>query len=511
MTPVRSLQHQGQNANLADDSPEFIPPRGKSKNEALRPRDVASRKSGDLKNDASGSPSQRAHARRCNNAASGNNGNADLCVTPSPSQSQSHIRQAVSDESHTPTILHYPPPSTLHLFHPGHHGYHSGASDNPASHGFLKPSEPGPPLLPSAYGSPTWSNSLHLAPLPPFVAPNGAPPPPSWQTSHPGGASVHGMPPPPQGYSYAHYSPYYHQQTSSPARYHDPQSSSLLHKDSSAEATYWRQKHHLLYNFQTKFGHCEVPPGYGMGTEYEGLFEWVMDQRRQHRRMMNGESTTMTPTRARVLSDIGFVWSNPADDYHTNIAVSTSQSTDSVDRKDSSSWSNWISQLTEYRRQHGNVDVPLKYPPNPSLGTFVNRQRTEYRKMLAGKPSSMVKEKIDELNRLGFTWAVRESHTSWEERFEVSCLVRLQRFFPFCLQKDRVIHAYATFQELKEYKRENGHANVPKIYSKNPSLGYWVNEQRFQYRRLQKNKPSYMTDDKIKALNSLEFKVSIHD
>ncbi|KAL7505829.1 hypothetical protein ACHAXN_003267 [Cyclotella atomus] len=142
-----------------------------------------------------------------------------------------------------------------------------------------------------------------------------------------------------------------------------------------------------------------------------------------------------------------------------------------------------MSQLAEYRKRHGDCDVPLKYPANPCLGTFVNRQRTEYRKMLAKKPSSMTNEKIEELNKLGFTWDVRESHTSWEERFE----------------------------ELKAYKRENGHANVPKVYSKNPSLGYWVNEQRFQYRRLQKKKSSYMTEDKIKALNSLDFKWSLRE
>ena len=136
--------------------------------------------------------------------------------------------------------------------------------------------------------------------------------------------------------------------------------------------------------------------------------------------------------------------------------------------------------LAEYRDGHGNVDVPLKYEANPSLGTFVNRQRTEHRKLQSGKPSSMTPERVEDLNRLGFTWAIRESHTSWEERFV----------------------------ELKEFRDQNSHCNVPKIYGKNPSLGYWVNEQRFQYRRLLKKKPSYMTQEKIDTLNALDFKVS---
>lgn len=136
--------------------------------------------------------------------------------------------------------------------------------------------------------------------------------------------------------------------------------------------------------------------------------------------------------------------------------------------------------LSEYKQQHGNVDVPLKYEPNPSLGTFVNRQRTEYRKMQNGKPSSITLQRVDDLNRLGFTWTIQENQTSWEDRFS----------------------------ELKDFKKMSGHCNVPKVYAKNPSLGYWVNEQRFQYRRRVKGQSSYLTDDKVKALNELEFKVS---
>jgi hypothetical protein len=199
----------------------------------------------------------------------------------------------------------------------------------------------------------------------------------------------------------------------SPSRYPHPQTS----KESGAEATHWRQKHHLLYQFRAKFGHCRVPPGYGVGTEYEGLFEWVMHQHYQHQCMMNGEPTTMTPTRARVLSDIGFVFAQP---HNEPLKKAAASSEGTSERKSTSSWATWMSLLADYRRKHGDCDVPLKYAENPSLGTFVNRQRTEYRKMLANKPSSMTNEKVEELNRLGFTWAMRESHTAWEERFEVS-------------------------------------------------------------------------------------------
>lgn len=64
----------------------------------------------------------------------------------------------------------------------------------------------------------------------------------------------------------------------------------------------------------------------------------------------------------------------------------------------------------------------------------------------------MTQSKIADLNRVGFTWSVREGgHTAWDTRL----------------------------MELREYKRKNGHCNVPKIYRENPSLGYWVNEVRW--------------------------------
>lgn len=411
-TPERPLSDKDE--DISDESPAFIPPRSKLRTESRA-------QNGPFK-------STNNSFNHRNDILPVKNGSSDFCVTPSPSHSQSRISKAVSDESNTPpSMMHYPP-STMHPM-----SYQNSAHGTPASASFPNSGEAGLPHPPS-YTSPNWSNSLHLAPLPPFVSSNGAPPTPQWQ--HPGGAHTQANVPAPCGYQ--QYLPYYPpQQQMTPPRYANPQSS----KESSAEGTHWRQKHHLLYQFRAKFGHCRVPPGYGAGTEYEGLFEWVMDQHYQHQRMQNGEVTTMTPTRARVLTDIGFAFSQ-----NDHIPKLISSSNGSMERKAPSSWSNWMSQLAAYRRKHGDCDVPLKYPDNPSLGTFVNRQRTEYRKMLAKKPSSMTKEKVDQLNSLGFTWFMRESHTSWEERFE----------------------------ELRAYKRENGHANVPKIYSKNPSLGYWV-------------------------------------
>ncbi|KAL7510715.1 hypothetical protein ACHAXN_007613 [Cyclotella atomus] len=165
----------------------------------------------------------------------------------------------------------------------------------------------------------------------------------------------------------------------------------------------------------------------------------------------------LTPQRIATLDSIHFPW------HH-----------------DRSVWQKWLDDLNHYRAKSGEseLNVPLKYVEYPSLGNFVNRQRTEYKKLLQGRSSSMTSSKIADLNRVGFTWSVREGgHTAWDIRF----------------------------MELKEYRDRMGNCNVPKIYPANPSLGYWVNEQRFQYRRMINNKSTYMTETKVAHLNSLGF------
>ena len=146
----------------------------------------------------------------------------------------------------------------------------------------------------------------------------------------------------------------------------------------------------------------------------------------------------------------------------------------------------WLDDLQHYRAKHSSheCNVPLKYTEYPGLGNFVNRQRTEYRKLIQGKASSMTQSKIRQLDEVAFVWSIREGgHASWESRLN----------------------------DLKDYLDQYGHTNVPKNYPPNPSLGYWVNEQRFQYRRMIKGKSSYMNENKVAQLNAINFKWSLRE
>ncbi|KAL9183736.1 hypothetical protein ACHAXT_004592 [Thalassiosira profunda] len=434
-TPRAVSQVVGQEG--AETSPEFNPPRSHLRGQS------------------------RSHAGTTITARNGDavkeeDGKLDP-VTPSPGH---HIRQAVSDESHSPALapmVHQPWAGSESL--PPH-----VAQSNPQAwggHNIM------PPAMPIGSGYP----SPHA----------------------PGG----------------YYSPYY--QHGGPKATPDPAPSGggdVQSNDPTAmsEQAQWKKHQHLLHQFLLQFGHCDVPQGYGVGTHYGTLHDWCNEQRSQYQRMQrnihreadasagdddggNGpmEPCTMTPTRSRALTQMGFVWGLPPSGFPSQRSGARrsgpAPSITSHGAKNHSSWNNWMRLLKDYKSKFGDCEVPLKYEANPSLGTFVNRQRAEFKKMRMGKPSSMTPERCDDLERLGFTWAMRDSHTSWNDRFK----------------------------ELKQFRTENGHCNVPKVYGKNPSLGYWVNEQRFQYRRLLKKKPSYMTREKVDKLNGLDFKWSLRE
>ncbi len=368
---------------------------------------------------------------------------SDLVVTPIPSE----LPPAVSNESTSPLLMHRVRENNTRS-PPGLHPSHS----NPSHHPACGSSNGGSTCAQSSGYShdPNWLDSLHMAPLPPFVARQVAGEPPSPWTRHEQSAptpSIH------QGSSgwnhnarrHPYYAPYYHPHMPPPPDYgrnhslhthqvHSHRSRYLNIKikpeavtsgnSNQSEPMHWRQKYHQLSLFKNQFGHCNVPIGYGAGTSWERLHTWVVDQRYQYGRMIRGELSTMTPARASALSSLGFSWNCSLEREHTDASNEGYTSGDRIgNNRSNSSWEKWISLLKDYKFEFGNVDVPLKYDRNPSLGTFVNRQRTEYRKMQAGKPTSMTAERVRDLNLLGFTWAVRESHTSWEDRFQVSILL----------------------------------------------------------------------------------------
>lgn len=88
-------------------------------------------------------------------------------------------------------------------------------------------------------------------------------------------------------------------------------------------------------------------------------------------------------------------------------------------------------------------------------------------------------DRIRRLEEVGFVWSLRDD---WKKHFE----------------------------ELKSFKAEHGHCNVPARYAKNRRLGIWVSAQRQQYKALsgadaslQRSTP--LTQERINMLSSIGF------
>ena len=205
---------------------------------------------------------------------------------------------------------------------------------------------------------------------------------------------------------------------------------------------------------------------HGSGEGVEKKNSTKLSTRQQQQRC---DSETLTLDRISQLNQLSFPWKI----YDTD------------DDNNNSQWQKWIDDFLHYRSKNGgDGNVPLKLQENPSLGNFVIRQRVEYRKMMNGKPTTMSNTKVQELERVGFIFSVREGgHTSWDDRFA----------------------------ELVAYQREHGDTLVPKKYPPNPSLGYWVNEQRSQYQRAINGKSSTMDKKRQEKLNAINFKWSIRE
>jgi len=61
------------------------------------------------------------------------------------------------------------------------------------------------------------------------------------------------------------------------------------------------------------------------------------------------------------------------------------------------------------------------------------------------------------------------------------------------------------FEELKEFRRINGHCAVPYDHPANPTLARWVKRQRYQYKLYVEGRPSAMTEERMHLLEEMGF------
>mmetsp|Transcript_43196 Transcript_43196/g.75790 ORF Transcript_43196/g.75790 Transcript_43196/m.75790 type:complete len:573 (-) Transcript_43196:20-1738(-) len=208
----------------------------------------------------------------------------------------------------------------------------------------------------------------------------------------------------------------------------------------------WEESYALLCSYRDIHGHCNVP------QSEKPLGPWVNRQRIDHARyslykktLKNGgennkdesgklPSTSMTAQRKKFLDDIDFVWDAMG---HT--------------------WSTRYDELCEFRKNNGHCVVPRC---NGRLGTWVEKQRIEYKKYRAMQKdiwkddeilkTILTQDRVKQMDDIGFVWDVRE------KQFE---------------QK---------LGQLRIFKEMNGHID-PRFM--NGQLALWERKWEQQYRK----------------------------
>ena len=146
-------------------------------------------------------------------------------------------------------------------------------------------------------------------------------------------------------------------------------------------------------------------------------------------------------------------------------------------------WYQRFQELLEFKKKHGHCNVPHTCKELKQLAVWVSNQRQFCKKVREGKPSQITRQRIELLDQVGFDWCLdRNPEEKWRQRYE----------------------------ELKKYKKQYGHCNVPQRKSEHKQLSIWVNRQRYFYKKLQQGdlSTSGFSQKHIEALEKIGFEWS---
>jgi len=285
----------------------------------------------------------------------------------------------------------------------------------------------------------------------------------------------------------------------------------------------WQDMFQLLLKYREDHGDCMVPR---KNPALPKLGSWVHTQRVIYRKCQEirakqeaGKEVTaadtdvlnrLTAERRQKLEEAGFDWAVKESPPRKRAAPPQPKSRARRKRSGAAKkrssydlrWDAMFERLRQYKEEKGDCLVPKRFEADKQLGTWVDTQRVQYKKLQklvaeakgeagnveTGKKAPRVgrlnPERIKKLDNLGFTWSLRDD---WDKHY----------------------------QELVQYLSEHGDCVVPAKYPENPRLGFWVCAQRQVY-KLQKAgkdisalRTAKLTPERIAALNSIGFKWSL--
>jgi hypothetical protein len=110
--------------------------------------------------------------------------------------------------------------------------------------------------------------------------------------------------------------------------------------------------------------------------------------------------------------------------------------------RQSLNWDEMIGALADFRKENGHCNVRASWRRNPQLGRWVAMQR--YRR----KIGELSVRCVEQLDKLGFIWSPTDN--LWNDMF----------------------------QRLQDFRKKQGHCDVPTQWKPNPHLANWVANQR---------------------------------
>jgi len=140
---------------------------------------------------------------------------------------------------------------------------------------------------------------------------------------------------------------------------------------------FWKDRYNELVLFHSKHEHTRVPEKYPAAPK---LHSWVSLQRRQLKLRKEGKKNKLTDERLRLLEVLGM----------------------EHQIRNTATWMDRFAELKEYKEAHGDCNVPQKYADNPSLGRWVDNQKTQHKKLYDGKTTHLTIERIQLLAGIGF-------------------------------------------------------------------------------------------------------------
>ena len=221
-------------------------------------------------------------------------------------------------------------------------------------------------------------------------------------------------------------------------------------KKGKEKKTIWESRFDDLEEYKDKCGDLNIPNDYQPNPALSG---WLRRQKKYHR------EGVLKSEKYERLKALGFNFGGP--------------------KQERRPWNEQYKALVEYKAEHGNLEVPVHYEPNPSLYYWIGTQRQSYKQ---GKLSD---ERFAQLQKLEFDFAVKP-----RDRTKKNVTRHGNKPFLDTEEWEKL------FGELVEWKAKNGNCDVPQ---RSGRLGSWVHYMRFY---VQSGK---LSQEQIDRLNGVGF------